>query len=84
MGRIAMSVRERKRQEVRSRVSRKEIGLRDAAAWMEVSCRQGKRLWKRDQAEGAAGLVHRSAGRPPSRSKPAELRERVFATMREK
>ena len=79
-----MSVRELKRQEVMSRVSRKEIGLRDAAALMEVSYRQAKRIWKRFRAEGAQGIVHRSAGRPSTRSKPAEFRKRVLAKVREK
>jgi transposase len=79
-----MSVRELKRHEVMGRVSRNEIGLRDAAALMEVSYRQVKRVWKRYRQEGAAGLVHRSAGRPSSRSKPAELRKRALALIREK
>jgi transposase len=79
-----MSVRELKRQEVMGRISRNEIGLRDAAALIEVSYRQAKRVWKRYRQEGAPGLVHRSAGRRSSRSKPAELRERVLALIREK
>ena len=79
-----MSVRELKRQEVMGRVSRNEMGLRDAAALMEVSYRQAKRVWKQYRQEGARGLVHRSAGRRSSRSKPTELRERVLALIREK
>ena len=79
-----MSVRELKRHEVMGRVSRNEIGLRDAAALMEVSYRQAKRVWRRYRQEGARGLVHRSAGRRSSQSKPAELRERALALIREK
>jgi transposase len=79
-----MSVRELKRQEVMSRVKRKEIGLGDAAALMEVSYRQAKRIWKRYRTQGVGGLVHRSAGRPSGRSKPPELREQVLRTIREK
>lgn len=79
-----MSVRELKRQEVMSRVSRKEIALRDAAALMEVSYRQAKRIWKRYRTEGAQGLVHQSAGRPSSRGKPAEFRKQVLSKVREK
>jgi len=79
-----MSVRELKRHEVMGRVSRNEIGLRDAAALMEVSYRQAKRIWKRYREKGAPGLVHRSAGRPSSRSKPKELRERALGLIREK
>jgi len=79
-----MSVRELKRHEVMGRVSRKEIGLEDAATLMEVSYRQAKRIWKRYREEGAPGLVHRSAGRPSSRSKPKKLRARALALIREK
>lgn len=79
-----MSVRELKRHEVMGRVSRGEIGLRDAAALMEVSYRQAERVWKRYRQEGAQGLVHRSAGRRSNRSKARELRERAVALVREK
>lgn len=79
-----MSVRELKRHEVMGRISRNEIGLRDAAVLMEVSYRQAKRVWKRYRQEGAKGLQHRSAGRRSSRSKPAELRARVLDLIREK
>src|SRR3954451_17416584 len=79
-----MSVRELKRHEVMGRVSRNEIGLQDAASLMEVSYRQAKRIGRRDRQEGGPGLVHRSAGRPSSRSKPKEVRERALALIREK
>jgi transposase len=79
-----MSVRELKRHEMMGRVSRNEIGLRDAAELMQVSYRQAKRIWKRYRREGAPGLVHRSAGRPSSRSKPKELRERALALIAQK
>jgi transposase len=79
-----MSVRELKRHEVMGRVSRNEIGLRVAAALMEVSYRQAKRIWRRYRQEGGPGLVHRSAGRPSSRRKPKEVRERALALIREK
>src|SRR4051794_29151040 len=79
-----MSVRELKRHEVMGRVSRNEIGLQDAAALMEVSYRQAKRIWRRYRQEGGPGVVHRSAGRPSSRSKSKEVRERALALIREK
>jgi len=84
LGRITMSLRELKRQEVMSRVSRNEIGLKDAAALMEVSYRQARRIGKRYRLEGEKGLVHRSAGRPSSRSKPEAFREKVLRKVREK
>jgi len=79
-----MNVRELKRQEVMSRVKRKEIGLADAAALMDVSYRQAKRIWRRYRQSGAKGLVHASVGRSSSRSKPAEFRRKVLARIQEK
>src|SRR6185295_13933053 len=84
LGRISMNVRELKRQEVMSRVKRKEIGLADAAALMDVSYRQAKRIWRRYRQSGAKGLVHASVGRSSSRSKPAEFRRKVLARIQEK
>ena len=49
----------------------------DAAERMELSYRQAKRLWRRYRKEGAAGLVHRSAGRISNRAKPKKLRAKV-------
>jgi hypothetical protein len=57
-----MSAKELRRVEVLSRVKEGDLRLVDAADWMGVSYRQGKRLWKRYREEGAAGLQHRSAG----------------------
>src|SRR2546422_9221043 len=57
-----MSSRELRRVEVLSRVKSKELKLVDAAALLEVSYRQAKRLWRRYRCEGAAGLKYRSAG----------------------
>jgi hypothetical protein len=58
--------------------------LLEAAERMEVSYRQAKRLWKRYGAEGAAGLVHRSAGRVSNRAKPRSLRRTVLGLMGKK
>ncbi|MEO7142081.1 MAG: ISNCY family transposase [Bryobacteraceae bacterium] len=79
-----MSVKELKRQEVLSRVKRKELGLADAAELMEVTYRHARRLWKRYRKEGAKGLVHRSTGRRSGRSKPQKFREKVLAKIAEK
>src|SRR5438105_1169466 len=51
---------------------------------MEVSYRQGKRLWKRYWVEGPRGLVHRSAGRISNRAKPKKLRQQVLQLIRAK
>jgi hypothetical protein len=44
MERLAMSMRERKRLEVFSRVKRNEISLVEAAALLQLSYRQAKRV----------------------------------------
>lgn len=56
----------------------------EGAERMALSYRQGKRIWKRYRAEGATGLVHRSAGRESNRAKPLRVRRRVVRLVREK
>ena len=41
--------------------------------------RQSKRIWRRYQDEGDAGLVHRLRGKASARRKPPALREQVLA-----
>ena len=84
MGRIGMSQSELRRVEVLARVKSKQLRVVDAASLLDVSYRQGKRLWKRYREEGAKGLRHRSAGRVSTRAKPAKFRRRVMKLVREK
>jgi transposase len=79
-----MSEREMLRAAVLARVEAGEWTVVEAAERMELSYRHGKRVWKRYQAEGAAGLVHRSAGRSSNRAKPSKLRAKVLRLIREK
>src|SRR2546421_5816779 len=69
-----MSKRELGRVEVLARVRSKQLLVVDAARLMRVSYRQGKRLWKRYREERAAGLKHRSAGRPSNRAYEPQFR----------
>src|SRR3989449_7080529 len=73
-----MSSRELRRVEVLSRVKSKELKLVEAAALLEVSYRQAKRLWRRYRCEGAAGLKHRNVGRASARAKPGAFRQQVL------
>ena len=84
MGRTAMSTRELKRAGVLARVRAATLSLRSAAALMEVSYRQAKRLYRRYRPEGATGLKHRSAGRASNRATIGTIRERVLRLVREK
>ncbi len=43
-----------------------------------LSCRQTKRVWRRYQAEGDAGLVPRLRGQPSPRRQPPALRAQVL------
>ena len=79
-----MSKRELRRVEVFSRVASEELKLVDAAEMLRLSYRQVKRIWQRYQAEGPAGLQHRSAGRESNRAKPQEFRDQVLEVVREK
>src|SRR3989449_10648678 len=78
-----MSSRELRRVEVLSRVKSKELKLVEAAALLEVSYRQAKRLWRRYRCEGAAGLKHRNVGRASARAKPGAFRQQVLRRGRE-
>ena len=79
-----MSKRELSRVEVLARVKSGQLRLVDAGLLMRVSYRQAKRLWKRYQEEGAAGLKHRSAGRRSNRAYGEEFRGRILGLVREK
>src|SRR6516162_4166198 len=79
-----MSKRELARVEVLARVRSKELRVVDAGRLMQVSYRQAKRLWKRYREEGAAGLQHRSAGRPSNHGHAKKFRQKVLGLVRQK
>ena len=79
-----MSKRELGRVEVLARVGSKQLRVADAGRLLRVSYRQAKRLWKRYREEGAAGLKHRSAGRPSKRARDEKFRRNVLQPVREK
>lgn len=80
---LTMSVKERVRLEMFSRVKRGEMSVGKAARLVGVSVRQARRLWRRYRREGDAGLTHRLRGRPGNARK-AEVRSEVLALCREK
>jgi transposase len=79
-----MSTTELRRAGVLARVAAETLTLKSAAALMDVSYRQAKRLYGRYRAAGAKGLKHRSAGRASNRAAPRRLRKRVLALIRAK
>ena len=79
-----MSTRELTRAGVLARVAAGTLSVASAAALMEVSYRQAKRLYRRYRAEGAKGLRHRSAGRGSNAARDGAEREHILALVREK
>jgi hypothetical protein len=76
---LQMSTRERERLKIMAGVAEEEVTLIAASGLMGVTYRQAKRIWRRYQDEGDAGLVHRLRGQPSARRKPAKLRAQVLA-----
>jgi len=76
---LTMSRKERDRLTVMVGVKEKQLTQGQAAGLMGLSYRQTKRVWRRYQAEGDAGLVHRLRGRPSPHRKPPALKARVLA-----
>lgn len=74
-----MSRKERKRLVIMAEVKREELTLVQAAGLLGLSYRQVKRVWRRYQDQGDAGLVHRLRGRASSRRMAPELRARILA-----
>ena len=74
-----MSRKERDRLTIMIGIKRQELTVVQAAGLMGLGYRQSKRVWRRYQAEGDAGLVHRLRGKPSARRKPPALRAQVLA-----
>ena len=79
MGKLVMSKRERRRVEVLSQVQAGNLTLTKAAELLGLGYRQVRRIWKRYQASGDAGLVHGLRGQRSNRRSDAKLRKKVLA-----
>jgi len=79
-----MSRQERQRIGIMVGVKAEELSLVEAAEVLGLSYRQTKRVWKRYQADGDAGLVHRLRGQPGKRRKPPKLRAKILARVAER
>jgi hypothetical protein len=76
---LTMSRKERERLTIMVGVQEQELTLVQAGELMAVGYRQSKRIWRRYQEAGDAGLVHRLRGQPSARRKPPELRALALA-----
>ena len=74
-----MSRKERNRMTIMAGVKSGELSQVQAAELMSLGYRQAKRIWRRYQDEGDAGLVHRLRGKAGSRCQPAAVRTQVLA-----
>lgn len=80
--RLWMSAKERRRMIVMQQVETEGTTLVEAAARMGVSYRQAKRIWKRWQADGDGGLVHRLRGQASSRRLDESFKAEVLELYR--
>jgi hypothetical protein len=76
---LNMSKRERERLAVMTGVKQGEVTLVQASQRLGLGYRQTKRVWRRYQDQGDAGLVHRLRGKPSARRKPGKIRAQVLA-----
>src|SRR5271168_1277805 len=76
---LTMSRKERNRMTIMAGVKGKKLTQVQAAELMGLGYRQAKRIWRRYQAEGDAGLIHRLRGRAGMRRKAPAVRAQVLA-----
>ncbi len=74
---IQLSEKECNRMRILESVIRKEISRGEAAIRIGISYRHAGRLIKRYKVNGAAGLAHKSRGRPSTRKMPDNKREEI-------
>jgi transposase len=79
-----MSRRELERVEVMGWVAKRDLKLGDAAAVLDLSYRQVKRVWRRYREAGGEGLKHGNAGQPSNRGKPVQQRRRALHLIQKK
>jgi hypothetical protein len=81
---LSMSQKERKRLTVLASVKESKLTLKAAAHILTLSYRQAKRVWRRYQDLGDAGLVHRLRGKPSARRTEPKLRHKILDRVDEK
>ena len=74
-----MNTKERRRLAVLGQVEAGHLSVAEAGHLLDLSERQVRRVWKRYQADGDAGLVHRLRGGPGNRRTDLAVRERALA-----
>lgn len=80
---IRITQREMTRYEVLRRVLDGTLSLVDAAGYLKVSYRHAKRLRRKAQEEGLAGLAHGNRGRSPANRLSEEVRQQILGLSRD-
>jgi hypothetical protein len=75
---LTMSQKERNRLGIMREIETGTMTLVTAARVLRLGYRQMKRVWRRYQDQGDAGLVHRSRGRKSNRAKAKEFKGKVL------
>lgn len=81
---VGMNRKERLKLMAMGQVSEGRQTLGEAAAWLGLSYRHVRRVWRRYQGGGASGLVHASRGRPSNRRREASERALILEAYRER
>jgi transposase len=82
-GHLKMSLKERTRITIFSRVKDMRMSIKEASELLGISYRQALRIWHRYCEEGDEGLVHRSRGKPSNRRKTLETRDAILSVYKE-
>ena len=79
---LNMSTQELTRVEIMQRLKAKSLTQLEAARRLGLSVRQVKRLWRRYQRQGAAGLVSEKRGRPSHHQLAPEVKAQTLSLIR--
>jgi transposase len=82
LGQTELSSKELSRAEVMGRVKAGDRRVREASELLDVSYRQGKRIWARYRRGGAEALQHGNCRRRSNRAYAEEFRQAVFRQVR--
>lgn len=81
---VTLTVKEAQKLGVIEETLCKRMTVKTAAEILQISERQVYRLRKQLKQDGAKAIVHGNRGRPPSHTKPAEIRQKVVQLYQEK
>ena len=81
---VGLTMGELDRLQIMTRLAERRLTRRKAAALLDISERQVRRLYRRFRRAGAAGLASRRRGRPSNRRLAEATRDRALSLLRER